>query len=320
MRLALPTSMALHAGLLAAAWMAISAAAPSDDQSLEAVAVQIVSIESFVSVATESVPMSASQTLVSAGSASAMQPSNPTKMLEPAEQEPVAAVPPSSVKPVTAETVEADAPPPVSLLAVAKAVEADPATAAPVAEPVAVTPEAATEATKPLETTKIAAIEPPPSLEAQEEPEAKPVKEPVKKTAKKAEPKKVKKPAAPTQQGKGGTAEADAASSSAAASKAAKAGEGNGEVSKYPGQVQRKLRRALRFPKGAGSARGEVQVQFVVARSGAASSISVVKSSGSPVLDKEAIATVKRAAPFPPIPQTAGRSSWTFTMPLMFAR
>ncbi|WP_421760431.1 TonB family protein [Devosia sp.] len=316
MRLALPASMALHVALLAAAWMVVSAAAPSDDQSLEAVAVDIVSLESFVTVAAESVPMSASQTLVSAGSASAVQPSKPTEMLEPAEHEPAEAVPPSSVKPVTAEAVEADALPPVSALAVAEAVDAAPVAAAPVAESVAVTPAVATDAAKPVETTKVAAIEPPPSLDAQEEPEAKPVKEPVKKAAKKTEPKKVKKPAAPVQQGKGGTADADAASSAAAASKASKAGEGNGEVSKYPGLVQRKLRRALR----AAEARGEVLVHFVVAQSGDVSSISVVKSSGNPALDKEAIATVRRAAPFPPIPESANRATWTFSMPVDFVK
>jgi protein TonB len=37
------------------------------------------------------------------------------------------------------------------------------------------------------------------------------------------------------------------------------------------------------------------------------------------VLDKEAVATVKRAK-FPPIPAEAGRKSWTFTMPLAFTR
>lgn len=314
MRLALPASMALHVALLAAAWMAVSAAAQSEDQSLEAVAVDIVSLESFVSVAPESVPMSASQTLVSAGSANAVQPSRPDEPLKPADEELEAALPPASAKPVAAEPVEKAEPASISALSVTEAVEVAPV------DPIAAPSDTNAETAKPLETKKVAAIELPPALEALEQPEAEPAKTPTKTAKKKAEPKKIKKPAAPSQPGKGGAAEADAASSAAAASKASKAGEGNGEVSKYPGLVQKKLRRALRFPKGAGSARGEVQVQFVVARSGAASSISVVKSSGSPVLDKEAIATVKRAAPFPPIPDSADRSSWTFTMPLMFAR
>jgi protein TonB len=45
-----------------------------------------------------------------------------------------------------------------------------------------------------------------------------------------------------------------------------------------------------------------------------------VASSGSPVLDKAAVETVRRAAPFPVIPEGAGRSSWPFTVPLAFTR
>jgi protein TonB len=79
------------------------------------------------------------------------------------------------------------------------------------------------------------------------------------------------------------------------------------------------LRRALRFPKGTRKS-GEVRVQFKVAQNGRASSIRVVRSSGDKRLDAAAIATVKRAAPFPPIPPKAGRRSWTFTVPLAFRR
>jgi protein TonB len=95
---------------------------------------------------------------------------------------------------------------------------------------------------------------------------------------------------------------------------------GNAAVSKYPGLVQQRLRRALRFPKGAGGAQGEVQVQFVISASGGASNISVVRSSGHAVFDEAAVATVRRAAPFPPIPPAAGKSSWTMVVPLAFQR
>lgn len=151
---------------------------------------------------------------------------------------------------------------------------------------------------------------------AKEEPDPKPVKKEKPKEEPKEQPKK-KKPVANA--GNGGTSNANVAASAASGGKGKSDAAGNAAASKYPGLVQRALRRALRFPKGAGSARGEVQVTFVVSSSGAASQISVTQSSGHAVLDKEAMATVRRAK-FPPIPEGAGRNSWTFTMPLAFTR
>ncbi len=97
---------------------------------------------------------------------------------------------------------------------------------------------------------------------------------------------------------------------------------GNAAVSHYPGQIVTRLRRALRYPPEARRDRmtGEVHVAFTVSANGGVGGISVVRSSGYPVLDQAAIATVQRAAPFPAIPDAAGRSSWPFTVPLAFTR
>ena len=97
---------------------------------------------------------------------------------------------------------------------------------------------------------------------------------------------------------------------------------GNAAVSNYPGKVASRLRRALRYPAAAKRQRlrGQVRVSFVVSASGAVSSVRVVSSSGSSVLDTAALETVHRAAPFPAIPKGAGRSSWPFTVPLAFSR
>ena len=67
-------------------------------------------------------------------------------------------------------------------------------------------------------------------------------------------------------------------------------------------------------------ARSDVQVAFVVDAGGGVGGIRVIRSSGSPELDQAALAVVRRAAPFPPIPPQAGRSSWAFTLPLGIAR
>ncbi|WP_163271920.1 energy transducer TonB [Chelativorans alearense] len=97
---------------------------------------------------------------------------------------------------------------------------------------------------------------------------------------------------------------------------------GNAAVSNYPGKIVSRLRRALRYPRAAQRERlrGEVGVAFTVAGNGAVSGIRVVRSSGSPILDQAAIESVQRAAPFPAIPDGAGRSSWPFTVPLAFTR
>lgn len=116
-----------------------------------------------------------------------------------------------------------------------------------------------------------------------------------------------------------GTAEGKTASKSTGALASAA---GNAAVSNYPGKVVSKLRRALRYPAAAKRQRlrGEAHVQFTVSAAGGVSSVRVVKSSGSPVLDEAAVQTVQRAAPFPAIPPEAARSSWPFTVPLAFAQ
>ena len=91
-------------------------------------------------------------------------------------------------------------------------------------------------------------------------------------------------------------------------------------MSNYPGTVYAKLRRSLRYPSEARRKRirGEVHVRFTVSRSGGVGSIRVARSSGSSLLDNAALATVRRAAPFAEIPPAAGRSNWSFTVPLAF--
>lgn len=146
------------------------------------------------------------------------------------------------------------------------------------------------------------------------------------KPAKRIKPKKKRK-------GSGGNATADArrgtADGQATATRGGKPGKarkrssaGNASVSNYPGKIVRKLRRSLRYPRAARARRitGEVHVRFVVSANGSAGSIRVVRSSGSPILDRAAIDTVRRAAPFPAIPRGAGRRSWPFTVPLAFRR
>ena len=162
------------------------------------------------------------------------------------------------------------------------------------------------------------------------EPEPKPVEkpkpaevkkpEPVKKAAKKPQEKKA--PAKPPAKekataGSGGKNQADTkrgvvdgdvqGKTASAANKGASSNAGNAAVSNYPGKVAAKLRRAVRSISRAArsKARSDVHVTFVVNAGGGVGGVSVVRSSGSPELDQAAIAMVRRAAPFPPIPSEA---------------
>lgn len=97
---------------------------------------------------------------------------------------------------------------------------------------------------------------------------------------------------------------------------------GNAAVSNYPGKIASKLRRALRYPRAARRERlkGEAVVSFVVASNGSVRNVRVSRSSGSAILDKAAGEAVRRAAPFPDIPKSANRASWSFSVPLAFTR
>lgn len=92
---------------------------------------------------------------------------------------------------------------------------------------------------------------------------------------------------------------------------------GNAEASNYMGQIYRKVNRAKR--RGSvGRQRGEALIAFVVASNGSLAGVRVARSSGNEAIDREAVSTVQRAQPFPPIPPQARRNSWTFTVPIAF--
>jgi protein TonB len=95
---------------------------------------------------------------------------------------------------------------------------------------------------------------------------------------------------------------------------------GNAAVSNYPGKVRSRIARAAgKIPRSLRSkAKGDVVVSFTVTASGGLGGVSVARSSGLPALDSAAVAAVRRAAPFPAIPD--GRSSWRFTIPMGLGR
>lgn len=95
---------------------------------------------------------------------------------------------------------------------------------------------------------------------------------------------------------------------------------GRASASSYSGRVAAHLRRYKRYPSRARNTRGTVRLSFVIASNGRVQGVRLAGSSGSSVLDRAALAMIRRASPFPPIPANLGRSSMTFTVPVRFSR
>jgi protein TonB len=72
----------------------------------------------------------------------------------------------------------------------------------------------------------------------------------------------------------------------------------------YFASIKRKIELVWQYPYEAAAAgiQGELTLDFVIARSGKVDSIELVRSSGSKILDDEAIRSIRKAAPFDPIP------------------
>jgi protein TonB len=73
----------------------------------------------------------------------------------------------------------------------------------------------------------------------------------------------------------------------------------------YFASIKRKIELVWQYPYEAAAAgiQGELTLDFVIARSGRIDSIELVRGSGSKILDDEAIRSIRKAAPFDPIPK-----------------
>lgn len=339
MQRALPGSLLVHAAVLGIALVGFSWPEADDAPAAEAVNVSIISMSSVSANATEVVRSDSTVNLVSSG-VTAVAPSmieqiepetvesvsQPVARLSPEQQQ---RVPDGSIESMAVEVIEPLKPRPQEEPAKPEpqsAVEIEPQ--AVLAEPtieMAVQSSAAISsvASQPAAASAPATIEPLSSEELKAAPTPrtlsfertdrptypKPMPEPPQQTPRPVTPQ-------PSQSGNGGANNADAVASIASVAQQAASGNGgDAEVARYPGEVLRKLRRALRSTNGP---RGEVVVRFTVSNNGQVSGVSIGRSSGNPAVDQAGVATVNRAAPFPPIPAQANRSSWTFDVPLAF--
>jgi protein TonB len=89
-------------------------------------------------------------------------------------------------------------------------------------------------------------------------------------------------------------------------------------IATWRGSVMAHLNRLKRYPGG--GAGGTSSVAFTIDRAGRVLSARLIRSSGSAVLDQEAVALARRASPVPAPPANIGRGSITLTVPVRFSR
>ncbi|QRM56468.1 energy transducer TonB [Sinorhizobium sp. BG8] len=249
------------------------------------------------------------------GAFEALESGNPQDIVKPEE------ILPDEVQPVVQEVAEA-VPTEIEPLPVdpQQPIDMEPVAAEPIEE--LIVPGAEVEiAAIPIPEIKPEIIEDEPVEALQPVPEVK-KEEPVKKVEPKRKPKITQKA------GEKGQSKANAAKGQVDGSEDVKTASlggqkrgnsssaGNAAVSNYPGKVRNKINRAKRRVPGGDS--GSVVVSFVVSSGGQAGNIRVSRSSGFASLDKAAIDAVRRAGPFPKIPEDAGRASWSFNVPIVF--
>jgi protein TonB len=76
----------------------------------------------------------------------------------------------------------------------------------------------------------------------------------------------------------------------------------------------------MRYPRAAftSNVQGRPIVRFTLGRDGRLLSVELVTGSGHRVLDEEAVATIKRAAPFPAFPAELTQAEKTWDIPVNF--
>jgi protein TonB len=90
------------------------------------------------------------------------------------------------------------------------------------------------------------------------------------------------------------------------------------EIAKWQQSVVARLARFQRYPEQAKGATGVVNLSFSIDRQGHVMNSKIIKSSGSTVLDAEALSLLTRAAPLPPPPAAVPDSDLTFVLPIRF--
>lgn len=247
-----------------------------------------------------------------------LAPAEPAPAVSAATTETLAATTPA----VEAKPVEPVQPVQTAVLTTLKPVEEltpEELVPLPEARPVEVQPVEKPAETKPLEAKR---VEPKP-VEKRIAEKAEPTRKPPREKAEKADRKR--RAEAPSR----GNAEMESSRGASVTSnnttardsgkgRSREAGSGAAANSNYKGKVRAKIARSTQMPSKAKrlGISGRAQVQFVITSSGAAQNIVVASSAGNPMLDEAAVSAVRRASPFPRMPD--GMTQLDITVPIIF--
>ena len=93
-----------------------------------------------------------------------------------------------------------------------------------------------------------------------------------------------------------------------------------GALKYYIGQVQRIIEGAKRYPETARreGREGKLKVQFTILKNGEVDNVRLLSETPYPNLNREAMAAVKRAAPFSGIPDSVMKKSLNIILPFRF--
>jgi protein TonB len=243
---------------------------------------------------------------------------------EPAPPPPVAEAPTPVAKPPIAEPAPpqplAETPPPIAETPPPPVAETPP----PVPEP-APPPVVETAAPEPAPSPPPVAPTPPPVAEPAPRPSAEtsPPPRPTPKAS--PAPRRVEAPPTPAKarpeprrtRRESPTAESEPTMSASAPAKAFAPAISSEDAQAYRGVVFGRIAAQKRYPEAARerAPHGVAIVSFSIGASGQLAGASLVQSAGDPILDAEALATVRRASPFPPPPAGAPRN---FSAPLSY--
>jgi protein TonB len=150
---------------------------------------------------------------------------------------------------------------------------------------------------------------------AKQQPKERPAEQP-KQAEKPSEKKPDKKsPSKQASLGNGGQADADSAAKKSGGGQGKQNTGGAAVKDAYAGKVRAKVARSVKTPKGSFEG-GEARIIVLIGANGQLLKSTMSQSSGDPKVDNAAAAAVKRAAPFPPIPEALGQSSVSVTLPI----
>jgi periplasmic protein TonB len=89
-------------------------------------------------------------------------------------------------------------------------------------------------------------------------------------------------------------------------------------IARWQQAVVARLAHFQRYPAQAKGATGVVNLNFSIDRQGHVLNSEIINSSGSSVLDAEALSLLTRAAPLPPPPAAVPDTDLTFVLPIRF--